>query len=250
MPESLRQRFALHARLVGFRRRLSEAERVVGEWLSRCRRPYVAFSTGKDSSVVLDLVWRQAPDVECVYLDAECSFPESSSMLDSMIAAGRPVRRWPTTEPFLATLQRMGLDNPKLERETMKTTVWEPVSALIAACGFDGVALGLRGEECYGRWKLARVRGTLFWQKRDSVWECLPIANWRYDDVWAYIISRNVTYCGVYDRMWDMPEDDQRLSYWAGETKRRWGRYAWLKRNYPGLWNRLAAICPEARAYV
>ena len=249
MPDGLRERFALHAKLVGFRRRVARAETIVADWLARCERPYVGFSTGKDSTVVLDLVWRQAPDVPAVYFDADCSYPESAAMLDRLQAEGRPVIRWPTSEPFLATLKRLGLDNPKLERETMRTTVWQPIKAMLAKHRFDGVALGLRGEECYGRWKLAQVRGPLFWQKRDSVWECLPIAFWRYDDVWAYIVSRNLPYCGVYDHLWDAPEDDQRLSYWAGETKRRWGRYAWLKRNYPELWNRLVAEIPAARGY-
>jgi 3'-phosphoadenosine 5'-phosphosulfate sulfotransferase (PAPS reductase)/FAD synthetase len=82
------------------------------------------------------------------------------------------------------------------------------------------------------------------------VWQCQPLGHWAYDDVWAYIVSNNVPYAGTYDKMWDMPEDDQRVSYWAGETKRRWGRYAWLKRNYPELWNKLTAALPEVRQYV
>jgi len=53
----------------------------------------------------------------------------------------------------------------------------------------------------------------------------------------------------VYDRMWDMPEREQRVSYWAGETNRENGRYVWLKRHYPELWNRLAAELPDVRAY-
>jgi phosphoadenosine phosphosulfate reductase len=250
MPDDLRERFDLWSRLPGFWRRLKAAHDCIDDWLSRCERPYVAFSTGKDSTVVLDLVWGHDPAIPAVYFDADCSYPESRIMLDRMRAAGKPLILQPAAEPFLTTLQRLGLDDPRLERETMKTTVWQPIKALIEAHRFDGVAVGLRGGECRDRQRLVRFRGQVFFNQRDAVWECLPIGRWSYNDVWAYIVMRKIDYCGVYDRLWDAPEDDQRLSYWAGETKRRWGRYAWLKRNYPELWNELTALLPEARAYI
>jgi len=139
---------------------------------------------------------------------------------------------------------------PELERETMRTTVWEPISRLIAEYHFDGIAYGLRAEESRGREMHAQTRGAIFRYKRDGLWGCQPIHDWIYNDVWAFIISNDLPYCGVYDKMWDMPEEDQRLSYWAGETKRRWGRWAFLKRNYPDLFNRFAAEFPEVRCYV
>jgi len=133
----------------------------------------------------------------------------------------------------------------------MRTTVWNPIKRLVAEYGFDGVCYGLRAEENPAtRGQLARYRGAVFQYKRDGLWACQPIHDWTYNDVWAYIVTEKLPYCGVYDRMWDMPEEDQRLSYWAGETKRRWGRWAWLKRNYPDLFNRFAAEFPEARNYV
>ena len=98
--------------------------------------------------------------------------------------------------------------------------------------------------------KMNALRGPVFKYKRDGLWGCQPIVEWRYNDVWAYIVSNNIPYCRTYDKMWDMPEADQRISYWAGETKRTYGRWAWLKRNYPDLFNKLAAQIPEVRGYV
>jgi 3'-phosphoadenosine 5'-phosphosulfate sulfotransferase (PAPS reductase)/FAD synthetase len=156
------------------------------------------------------------------------------------------------TEPLLETFQRFGgFEGGKaLERETMRTTVYEPIRKLIQEYGFDGCCYGLRAAESHGRAMNAKTRGAVFQYKRDGLWACQPIHDWQYNDVWAYIVANDVPYCGVYDRMWDMPEEDQRLSYWAGETKRRWGRWAWLKRNYPDLFNRLARTFPEVRGYV
>jgi phosphoadenosine phosphosulfate reductase len=248
MPPKMLLRFRLYSRLRQHKHRVRLARGRVSEWLENVRKPYVAFSTGKDSTVVLRLVREQAPNVPAVYFDADCSFPESQQMLrqtDNVIV-------FPTIEPLLATFKRFGgFDaGPELERETMRTTVWEPIKHLIKEYGFDGVAYGLRAEENPGRAMHAKFRGAMFRYKRDGLWGCQPIHDWLYDDVWAFIVTNGLTYCGTYDRMWDMPEEDQRLSYWAGETKRRWGRWAWLKRNYPELFNRFAAEFPEVRCYV
>ena len=229
--------------------RVTQARRRVARWLTKVESPYVAFSSGKDSTCILHLVREQAADVPAVYFDADCSYPESKEMLARM----ENVIRFAADEPLLDTFERFGgFDGgPALERETMRTTVWGPVKRLVEEYGFDGVAYGLRADENPGsRGKLARYRGAVFQYKRDGLWACQAIFDWEYNDVWAFIVSNGLEYCGVYDKLWDAPEDDQRLSYWAGETKRRWGRWAWLKRNYPELFNRFAEQFPEARNFV
>jgi 3'-phosphoadenosine 5'-phosphosulfate sulfotransferase (PAPS reductase)/FAD synthetase len=248
MNDATRMRFGLYGKLRIHKWRVEQARRRITDWLKMVERPYIAFSTGKDSTCVLRLVREQAPETPAVYFDADCSFPESAAMLaetDNIIV-------YPALEPLLDTFRRFGgfEGGPELERETMRTTVWEPIKRLLKEFDFDGCAYGLRAEESHGRATHAQVRGAVFQYKRDGLWGCQPIHDWTYDDVWAFIVSENLDYCGVYDKMWDMPEDDQRLSYWAGETKRRWGRWAFLKRNYPSLFNRFATEFPEVREYV
>lgn len=246
MPTLLKKQFELHSQLARFKRRIVEAQWRITDWLSRVKNPYIAFSGGKDSTCILALVREQRPETPSVYIDADCAFPEISDIL----AATPNLIKIAASEPFLDTLSRFGLDNAKLEKETMRTTVYEPIKRLLAEFSFDGVCYGLRAEESYGRRKHAQVRGATFQYRRDRVWGCQPIHDWTYEDVWAFIVSRNLLYAGTYDKLWDAPKEDQRVSYWAGETKRRWGRFAWLKRNYPDLFNRLAARIPEVRAYV
>jgi 3'-phosphoadenosine 5'-phosphosulfate sulfotransferase (PAPS reductase)/FAD synthetase len=247
MPESLKLRFRLWSRLQLHRYRVSLAQDRTARWLDKVQNPYIAYSTGKDSTCVLRLVRDQSPEISAVYFNADCSFPECEQML----AQTKNVIIFPTLEPLLDTFKRFkGFNGGKqLERETMRTTVYEPIKRLLEQYRFDGVAYGLRAEESHGRRMNAKVRGAVFQYKRDGLWACQPIHDWTYNDVWAYIVSNDLPYCGVYDRMWDMPEADQRISYWAGETKRRHGRWVWLKRNYPGLFNRFAAEFPEVRSF-
>jgi len=252
MNENFRIQCRLHAQFKGFSYRIRQAQELIAEMLTMAEKPYLAFSTGKDSVVMAHLVWQQAPEVPAIYFDADCAFPESKALLDRYEVADYPIIRWPC-EAFLDTLRRVGgPTSSKCEAETMRSTVYRPIKTLLAEHHFDGVFVGLRNEESYGRQKLAEVWGQLFWQQRDNLWECLPVAYLTYMDVWAYIVTNEIDYCAVYDKQMELGLDpeDCRLSYWAGETKRRWGRWAILKRGWPELFNRFAAEFPEVRAYV
>jgi 3'-phosphoadenosine 5'-phosphosulfate sulfotransferase (PAPS reductase)/FAD synthetase len=247
MNQLLQRRFELWASLREYKWRVEQARQRIAMWLKKVENPYIAFSTGKDSTCLLQLVREQASDIPAVYFDADCAFLESYEMLGKT----ENVISYKTDESLLATFHRLGFESSRLEYETMQTTVWGPVKRLVAEYGFDGVAYGLRSEENpRARGALAQYRGAVFQYKRDGLWACQPIHDWLYDDVWAFIVSNSLPYCAVYDKLWDAPEEDQRLSYWGGETKRHWGRWAWLKRNYLDLFNRFAAEFPEVRCYV
>jgi 3'-phosphoadenosine 5'-phosphosulfate sulfotransferase (PAPS reductase)/FAD synthetase len=88
MPELTRKRFELYAQLPAFRFKVDRAQRRVRDWLTHVQNPYIAFSSGKDSSCVLALVREQRPDTLAVYLDADCSFPESGELIDQCCGGG------------------------------------------------------------------------------------------------------------------------------------------------------------------
>ncbi len=71
-------------------------------------------------------------------------------------------------------------------------------------------------------------------------------------DVWAYIVSNNVSYNAAYDRLAEIgvPLAQQRIGPLAVERVLGYGQIALLKRGWPELWNRYAERYPEVRAYV
>ena len=149
-------RFLLYAELRLYSWRVEQARRRITAWLQKVENPYVAFSTGKDSTCVLHLVREQSPDIPAVYFDADCSFPESREMLE----ATENLIVFPALEPLLETFRRFGGFGNGLERETMRTTVWEPIGRLVKKYDFDGVAYGLRAEENRGRAMHAKYPGS------------------------------------------------------------------------------------------
>lgn len=236
----------LHSKNKRYRRHVEQALERISQWSSLIEQPYIAFSMGKDSTVALHLTRTILPGCIAIYIDADCAFPEAYELLRATPNA----LSFPAQESFLDTLERMGgVDGGReLENETMRTTVTHPLAQL-RKLGYDGHIVGLRAEENRGRVMNLRKRGFIYHHAGYDMMVCQPIADWSYDDVWAYIFSNDIEYCKTYDKMWHMPREWQRISYWAGETARRWGRWSWLRQNYPDLFDKLVSRFPEAGRY-
>lgn len=248
MTEQERAMYQLHFRLPRMRRRITEAEAAISEWLSRCQRPYVAWSTGKDSTVMLWLVLRQRPDIEVVYFDADSALPDSVALMERLKAEWQLNLRVLKTRPLLDTLAEYGLDHPRIDYYTMRDTVHIPVRQLVAE-GYDGVAVGIRSEESRERGLAAAKHAPLWRAKGTGLWTCWPLHNWSARDVWAFIVGHDIPYNAAYDKTKFATIEDMRVSYWAGETGRTYGRYAWLRYYYPELWRELVDRIPSAGHY-
>ena len=249
MPTALRKQFLLHAKKQSFQQKVISAEARICHLWHRANKPYIAFSGGKDSHVCLALARSVFPDLPAVYFDADCAYPSVTELLENT----ENLIRFRTQETFLETLGRVGLHHPKIEKITMETTVYEPIARLLETYNFDGCIYGLRAEESAARRAHAK-RGATFQYALDSIhrgtYACQPIYDWSYNDVWAYLVNKQIPYCKEYDRLWDLPEREQRISYWAGESNRNFGRFARLKENHPDLFNELQKVCPEIREFV
>lgn len=214
------------------------------------RSPYVAFSTGKDSTVIANLVREVAPETPLVYFDAKRPFPESAAMLAWAESTGNLIR-YDTGTDYLDLLRKYGLSDARIDNASMEAVVWGPVKRLCAEYGFDGAFLGLRASESKGRRHLVKSRGALFYAQRHPQWECLPICDWSVEDVWAYLVSTEAVYNGVYDRLWEwgVSPDEMRVCYWCVEVNITRGNYVHLKRGWPQLWDELVVAVPEAASY-
>lgn len=233
----------LYAKLRLYRKRVLRARGVVAKALSVCKNPYVSFSTGKDSTCVMHLVLSVALDTPVIYFDADCAFPESIDLIEEYRNREIPVEKW-RTEPLLDTFRRYGLEATRIEDLTMESTVYEPARRLRKERGYDCVFLGLRRDESRGRLMMAGKYGEIHYRKRDEMFAANPILFWSEYDVWTYIHENELP----YNKAYEYPGVD-RISYWAGETMARKGRWVELKRHWPELYNRFAAEFPEVSCY-
>jgi len=96
-----------------------------------------------------------------------------------------------------------------------------------------------------------RKFGPLYFAKKHDIWQCNPIHNWTWRDVWAYTLSEDLLYNRAYDKLEEMGIEPlyQRIGPLAVEAVLGYGQIAILKRGWPELFDRFAAKYPEARSY-
>lgn len=219
----------LHARSVKFQDRVRRATDICMFALENSVNPAIAFSGGKDSTVVYHIVKDIAPDIESFYWDDEFILSYSKNYIE-----------------------RLGDIN--IRKNQSRHTDWFQTNTgkKDTLSQFDTVFLGLRAEEnAYRKKQLARY-GLAFFSKKHDYNIINPIGWWKLIDVWAYIFSTNRDYNYSYRVMAEknVEYNQQRVGPFANEKAVQYGQIAILKLCFPDDYNRFIQKYPIAKSYV
>lgn len=176
MDERWRQTFLERAQTRDYREKVREAEGIIRSALLRAHKPYIAFSGGKDSTVMAHMCLEQDRRLLVWHAWSIWRPGQVEEEIDA-IATAVGARRYQVARGLGGRLH--GQHVPRLLAE-----------------GHDLVFVGLRAEESGKRRR--RIKQRLY---ITDIPECWPLATWSWLDVWAYIVSHGLPYLGAYDQM-------------------------------------------------
>lgn len=172
------------------------AEEVLGYVIERFHpRLYVACSFQKETSVMMDLALRVAPDTRFFTLDTGVLFPET-------YATWRRFEEHYGVEvdvyQGVSLARQTELEGDRLwSRDPDACCGIRKVAPLTEALAdVDAWVTGVRREQSPTR----RAAGKLHWDGRHGLWKANPLADWSEDDLWGYIAERDLPYNELHDR--------------------------------------------------
>jgi len=169
--------------------------------LSKHKYPVVAFSGGKDSTVVLDLVRKIDSDVPAVFcntgVEAKTTY-EYIKRVDNVINLKPRKTYWQCVDEY-GFPEMKGKSTQRVNAccEWLKD---KPMKEFIKKENVDLVFTGITMGESRQRMMFLKHYGEYMYVKSWKVWKCHPISTWTEKDVWDYIKSNNLDYNKGYDK--------------------------------------------------
>lgn len=145
--------------------------------------PYVAVSGGKDSLVMLHLITRVNKEIKVFHWDYGNDLMPREIEKESLECIKQ------ISQNIIYQKRRSTGRN---DSGFGYRSFYAAIDRMIEEYNFTGAFIGLREEESCRR--KSRIR---YSKKRFP--EYYPLATWKWQDVWAYIVKNNIKYPSVYD---------------------------------------------------
>ena len=189
MNQRWRRTFSEWATTEEHQQAVQRAHERIAEALTTHRRAFVSYSGGKDSTALVHLVLQHEPEIMVLHWDygrAFVPYAVHRAILDNATALGVKNLRMETSADYV----RLG----RKAQNVMGRHLIGRLLPALAAEGYDLDFVGLRAEESLKRRRRIEARRMV-----SVIEECWPLWDWRWLDVWAYIVAHNLPYLWLYD---------------------------------------------------
>lgn len=185
MDVQTRKTFLLWSKRPEYREKVT-ATRIQLYELTRKYKCVVAYSGGKDSTVLLDLALKTQPDISVYHWD------HGSQLMPREIEKEVIENAYKLGAKNLVVNSSLAVERGDM-RENWKGwygIFWASLAKKVREYGWEIQLVGLRADEsCKRRAKVSNpTKGEVY-----------PLADWGWRDVWAYIVSNNLPYPRMYD---------------------------------------------------
>lgn len=236
----------LYANFDAYKKKLIRTKQLVTDMLSICKSPYVAFSCGKDSSVLADLILQQNSNVPLRFL----SSGETRILhnVDTVINYFK--------ENYHATIEEINVD--RVFSDEWKSATFDEqrkagrrdIQSMDNSL-YSGVFMGLRIEESRGRAISLRMHKTKDFPKYmykyvdKEYYRMCPLADWKTEDIGAYIVTHDIPILKWYR---DFGFDSRTTARLTGDSVRQ-NTILWVKYTNPAGYAKLIDRFPELKIY-
>ena len=207
------------AELDDYVERIDEARDNIQRALELYEKPYVSFSGGKDSTVMLHMVLEHCPDVMTFHWDYGPYYVPRELMHEILIQAkqlGSKNTRVETS-PEYSRKKRQAVS-------VLGKSLYARVTPLLHKDGYDLCFLGLRAGESKKR--AARTKN--LFEKERQMTNCFPVRHLSTSDIWAYIVSNELPYCSHYEKYAELKglENVRMVTYFDPEFEHLGNQYS------------------------
>ncbi|MBW6462058.1 MAG: phosphoadenosine phosphosulfate reductase family protein [DPANN group archaeon] len=176
-----------------------EAKEFISSTMEKNKKPInVAFSGGKDSLVVLELIKSVTSNFEIIFIDTGLEFPETIDYITMMQKhLKKKIRLLNNDKDFYSEMDTFG-PPAKDYRWCCKTHKLAPIAEYVSLNYPDGCLTfeGKRKNESFARAMSKREDSNPFVPGQISAY---PILDWTSLEVWFFILSKKLRYNKLYD---------------------------------------------------
>jgi len=237
----------------GFKRKVERARELIKKALKQSQKPYLSWSTGKDSTAMLVLVAEQKPDITVMMYDSGYELPENKSYAEYVTKLlgikNVEIVRPPEGLDPLEEKVKAGFYDLKAIAKVNERVMMKPIRGWAQKGGYDLAFIGLRKEESIARRSVMKMNGELHWCKKNKIWQCYPMADFTGEEVFALLAYFGIKPHPVYDKTKFKERKWVRVNWWIQSAGAEKGAVVWLRYYYPELYQKLAERNPEAKNY-
>jgi 3'-phosphoadenosine 5'-phosphosulfate sulfotransferase (PAPS reductase)/FAD synthetase len=251
-------KYFLHSQTKNYKKLVERTKKEIYKHLKSYEKIGVAYSTGKDSTVMLHLIYSIFGDkVLPVFYDCSAVWQDSYehiTKIEEHIGLKVNVIKSKYTYWQLRSEElKTGEYNPLSDSYTMQKIVFDNVVESLGLLKYDVCCVATRAEESKSRKNFFKFFPNLRFSKKGNCDTYYPLEYWKKEDIWAYLVTNNIPINNLYFKFQEtfggVPEQ-YRVDEFLEREAIKFGSLKILKKYYPLQYQKVALEIPFLLDYI